>query len=127
MVSGRSRSRSRAKKSVPPSRVRYEKANPAVTVRVSRELRDALAELKEEQGLSMGDLLRIGLEKAKPDLDDVFQRGLEEGYDTAKDEYEVTYWCSRCRSSHMSLTNQQSKEAAAKLMYVAGWHRTACR
>ncbi len=127
MVSGRSRSRSRAKKSVPPSRVRYEKANPAVTVRVSRELRDALAELKEEQGLSMGDLLRIGLEKAKPDLEAAYQRGMEEGYEIAQDEYEVTYWCSRCRRRHMSITTDEEKEAAADMMYQAGWHSTACR
>ncbi len=66
MVSVRSKSRAKAKASVPPSRVRYEKANPAVTVRISLELRDKLAELKEEHGLSLGDVLRIGLERAKP-------------------------------------------------------------
>ena len=127
MVSGRARPRSRAKKSVPPSRVRYEKANPAVTVRVSRELRDLLAEMKEERGLSMGDLLRIGLEKAKPDLEVAYDQGMAVGYDIAKDEYEVTYWCSRCRRRHISVTTDEEKEAAAELLYQAGWYSAACR
>jgi len=90
MVSGRSKSRSRSKKAVPPSRVRYEKANPAVTVRIPSELRDRLAEMKDEHGLSLGDVLRIGLEKAGPDIDTAYQRGMDEGYNIAKDEYEVT-------------------------------------
>ncbi len=127
MVSGRSKSRSKAKRSVPPSRLRYEEANPAVTVRVPRELRDVLAELKEAQGLSMGDLLRIGLDKAKPDLDAAYQHGMEMGYDIAKDEYEVTYWCSRCRRRHISVTTDAEKEAAAELLYQAGWYSAACR
>ena len=127
MVSGSSKSRSMASKSVPPSRVKYEKANPAVTVRVSRELRDVLAELKGEHGLSLGDVLRIGAKMAKPELEAAYQRGMLEGYEIAKDEYIVTYWCSRCRRRHMSISSYQAKEAAAKLMYEAGWHSTTCR
>ena len=72
MVSVISKSRARAKRSVPPSRVKYEAANPAVTVRISRELRDELLELKERAGWSMGDVLRIGLEKAHPAVDEAY-------------------------------------------------------
>ena len=97
MASRKSNSPRGSRKHIPPSRVRYEKANPAVTVRISREQRDELDELKKEHGLSMGDLLRIGLEKAKPELEAAYQRGMEEGYEIAQDEYEVTFWCSRCR------------------------------
>ena len=85
-----------------------------------------MAELKEKRGLSMGDLLRIRLEKAKPNLDAAYHQGLEEGYDIAKDEYEVTYWCSRCRRRHLRIHTDEEKEAAAKLMYEAGWHSPAC-
>ena len=38
-----------------------------------------MAEMKAEHGLSLGDLLRIGLEKAKPDLEAAHQQGMEEG------------------------------------------------
>ena len=134
MVSGSSDPRRKGKKSAPPSRLRYEKSNPAITVRVSSEMREKLAELKEVHDLSLGDVLRIGLEKAKPDIDAAFERGefegyekgFDEGYEGAKEDYEVTYWCSECRQRHMSITTDKEKEAAAKLMYRAGWHSPTC-
>ena len=137
MVTGSSAPRRMGKKSAPPSRLRYEKANPAVTVRISSELRAILAELKETHKLSLGDVLRIGVEKAKPDLDTAYERGREEayqeeyqayseGYEEAKMEYEVTYWCSRCRRRHLTITTDEEKKAAAQLMYDAGWRSTAC-
>ena len=134
MVTGSSAPRRKGKKSAPPSRLRYEKANPAVTVRISSELRAKLAELKETHNLSLGDVLRIGMEKAKPDLDAAYERGefegyeagFDEGYEGAKEDYEVTYWCSRCRRRHMTITTDEEKKAAAQLMYDAGWQSTAC-
>jgi len=93
MVSVRSISRVRAKKSVPPSRVRYEKANPAVTIRISRELRDELLKLKEEHGLSLGDVLRIGLEKAKPIVDEAYKKGY---IDVLGKCLGIVYGCGRC-------------------------------
>ncbi len=134
MVTGSSAPRRKRKKSAPPSRLRYEKANPAVTVRISSELRAKLAELKETHDLSLGDVLRIGVEKAKPDLDAALERGefegyeagFDEGYEEAKEDYEVTYRCSQCRQRHMRIYSDEEKEAAAQLMYDAGWHSTAC-
>jgi hypothetical protein len=126
MVSVRSRSSGKAKRSVPPSRVRYEEANPAVTVRISRGLRDELAKLKEEHGLSLADVFRIGLETARPQLDAAEQRGEKKGYQKAKREYAVTYWCARCRQRHLTITSAEEKEAAANLMFRAGWQTPAC-
>ena len=97
MVSVRSKSRVKAKRSVPPSRVRYEEANPAVTVRISRGLRDELARLKEEHGLSLGDVLRIGLQKAKPELAAAHQRGMKKGYCDALGEcLGIVEHCKHC-------------------------------
>jgi hypothetical protein len=101
-------------------------ANPAVIVRISLELRDELAKLKEGYGLSVGDVLRIGLDKAEPDLDAARRRGEQRGYQKAKREFAVTYWCRRCRQRHLTMTSDKEKQAAAKLMYEAGWHSPAC-
>lgn len=98
-----------------------------MTVRISRGLRDELAKLKEEHGLSLGDVLRIGLEKAKPALDAAHRRGEKKGYGNAEKEFKVTFWCSRCRQRHMSITSAEGKEAAANLMFQAGWHSPACQ
>ena len=127
MVTGRSKPRANAKKSVPPSRARYEEANPAVTVRISQELREKLGELKEKQGLSVGDVLRIGLEMATPDLNVAHERGTKEGYEVARREYEVKYRCGRCGRRHLSITEVTEKKAAASLMEQAGWYSPDCR
>ncbi len=50
-------------KQLPPSRVRYEAANPTVSVRISREFHEELEDLKEMSGLSMADILKAGLDK----------------------------------------------------------------
>jgi len=130
MVSGRSGIHRKGKKPVPPSRLRYEETHPTVTVRVSEEMREKLTELKEVHDLSLGDVLRHGLETAKPDLDKAYTQGLTEGYEDgygeAKDEYEVIYWCSGCRRRHLSINTVEEKEAAAQLMYDAGWESSAC-
>jgi hypothetical protein len=126
-VTASPKSSAKAKRSVPPSRVRYEAANPAVTVRIPLELRDELSKLKEEHGLSLGDVLRMGLERAKPQLDAAQQRGEKRGYQKAKREYAVTYWCSRCRQRHLTITTAEEKEAAANQMFKAGWHSPACQ
>ena len=95
MVSGKARARSPAKRKVPPSRLRYEEANPIVSVRVSKELYAELKALRESSGLSLGDILRIGLKKTQPDLEAVreesFVEGYGIGYSAAKEEYEGTY------------------------------------
>ena len=79
----------------------------------------------------MADVLKIGLEKAKPDLDAAEMQGQEEGYEIgyemAKADYQVIYWCSRCRRRHLSIATHEEKQAAAEMMYIAGWHNPDCR
>ena len=108
--------------SIPPSRKRYEAAHPTVSVRVDRALLDALKRLKETAGLSTADVLKIGLDKARPAVD----AGFAEAYEVAHAEYAVTYSCSRCHRRHMTVTSDEEKEAAAKFMYQTGWHNPKC-
>lgn len=123
--------RSPKKKPSRPSRRRYEVENPVVSVRVPRELYDALMKVKKAQGISMANVLQIGLGKAKPDIGKAWWKGADEGYETgygvAKGEFEVNYWCSRCRRSHLSIRSKEEMEAAANLMFKAGWHDPNCR
>ena len=126
MVAIRPRSKGKGKRSIPPSRVKYEQGHPTVTIRVSRELHNDLKYLKDYAGTSLGDILRVGLEMAKPATDAAYQQGYDMGYSTAKITYEVTYRCSHCHRRHMSITGNKAMEAAATLMQQAGWHSTAC-
>ena len=119
------------KKSAPPSRRRYEAKNPVVSVRVPKNLYNALMAFKKTHGVSMANLLKLGLNMAQPNLEAARQKGAAEGYEigygVAKSEYEVGYWCGRCRRFHLIITSTEEKEYAADLMYKGGWHDPNCR
>ena len=65
----------RQKNRVPPSRVRYEAANPTVSVRISQELKQELEDLKITTGMSMADIFKAGLDKIQPDAEEIYERG----------------------------------------------------
>ena len=115
----------------PPSRRRYEESHPGISARVSREVYDAVVALKRSQGLSFSDLILIGLGKAKPDLDAAWEKGTEWGheigYEAGQIEFEVTYWCNACGRRHLSITSDEEKDEAAKMMFRAGWHDLDCQ
>jgi len=118
------------KKKIPPSGQRYEQTHPVVSIRLSREICESLEKFKQAQGLSLADILKIGLDKAKPDLESAHSRGMEDGYligyGSAQGEFEVGYWCSHCRERHLSIMTEEEREAAANFMYRAGWHDPDC-
>lgn len=119
-------SRNPNRKHVPPSRRRYEESHPTVTVRVDQELYRQLKSLRESTGQSVADVLKVGLGRVQADLRPAQEQAYSDGYEDAQNEYEVTYWCSRCQRRHLSIDTDEQKEAAAGLMYQAGWHSTAC-
>ena len=54
------------RKRVPPSRKKYEQTHPIVSARVDVETYKELQELKRVSGISVADLVRVGLEKCSP-------------------------------------------------------------
>ena len=54
------------RKRVPPSRKRYEQTHPVVSARVDVETYKELQELKRVSGISVADLVRVGLERCSP-------------------------------------------------------------
>ena len=123
--------RNSKKKPVSPSRQKYEDENPVVSGRIPRGLYDELKKIGFSFGASFANILKIGLGKAKPDLEAAWQMGAEFGYETwyynAQQEFEVTYRCHRCRKRHLSIETEDERENAAKMMYQAGWYDSNCR
>lgn len=116
-----------AKKNLlPPSRLRYEENNPVVSVRISKEDRSDLAEAKERYGLSLADLLKIGLEKEKPDLEDTWKKGHDSGWKEAFLEFSVLYRCNRCGYYHLYINTDDEKVVAGDALYEAGWEQLDC-
>ena len=131
MVNGASNmtTKNRKSKQVPPSRLRYETANPTISIRVSQELKEELEELKITSGLSLADILNAGLEKLKPDVDQFYDQGLKEGYEMgyeiAEEEFKVMATCSGCGKAHIPVVGETMKAVAARMLM--GWCAKSCR
>jgi hypothetical protein len=83
----------KASKRPPPSRIRYEKRNPVVSARVSLVLREDLRKFQKEYGLSMADILKIGL----GDPNKAAAKAYEEGYvDGLSQSLSRVNGCSAC-------------------------------
>ena len=86
--------RSGKRRPLPPSRERYQQAHPTVSLRVDLALYARLKELKGKANLSVADVLKIGLGRCGPLVDEAFRNGfmggLAEAYqnvcDTCEDE-----------------------------------------
>ena len=114
------------KRRVPPSRSRYEKHNPTVSIRVSRELYDRLKTLREQSDKSLGDILREALGVQEPATRAAYSRGYKKGCDDAEKLYRVDYRCSVC-NGRLTINQDTSKQAAAKYMRAHGWSHRSCR
>ncbi len=127
MVNGASNmtTKNRKSKQAPPSRLRYESNNPTVSARVSQEIKEELDELRLMSGLSMADILKAGLDRLKPDTEASYERGLKDGYQIAKEEFEVMAQCFGCGEAHLSIVGETMKAVAAQK--VTGWTGRGCQ
>ena len=94
-----------------------------VSARLDAELLLELDLLNSKSGMSTADVIRIGLDKARPAIEEAFNRG----YKYAQDIYQATCWCSGCGRADLSIELSKEKEAAAELLYREGWYCRKCR
>ena len=82
--------RSGKRRPLPPSRERYQQSHPTVSLRVDLDLFAQLKGLKEQSGLSVADVLKVGLERCEPLVGEAhhtgFMGGLAESYAVACDD-----------------------------------------
>ena len=115
-----------------PSRVKYEQKRPTVSFRISKELYDRLQAVKEAEGKSITDVLKVGVglfevknRKEKEVRDQAYDEGYEKGYEEAEELYKVTYPCKICRKM-ITVTDKNVKEAIRRYMRQHGWAHTSC-
>jgi len=119
-------------KKVPPSRARYNKAHPTLSCRVTKEMYDDLERVREKEGKSLADVIKIGLGrlevKASED-DDIRNQGIEEGfgggYRDAKNTYMVEYPCSVC-GGMIVVSTADEKETIMEHMVENNWGHKSC-
>ena len=82
--------RSGKRRPLPPSRERYQRSHPTVSLRVDQDLYAELKALKQTSNLSVADILQVGLGKCAPLVGEAhhtgFMGGLAESYAVACDD-----------------------------------------
>jgi antitoxin component of RelBE/YafQ-DinJ toxin-antitoxin module len=107
-----------------PSRERYEKANPTVSVRVPEETRAKLLEVVPKLGMSLADAFKVlvgELEFKAIPIDEARRQGYEE----AKKLYAVTYLCFIC-GKPIVITSPETKKVVSKFLTTHGWGHNKC-
>lgn len=122
----------KGKKGRTPSRVRYEQNHPTVSYRITKDLLDRLKAVREAEGKSITDVLRIGVGllevKISKEREAKMQghlKGFAEGYKKAESLYKVAYPCRVCREI-LAITTPEEKEAAGTYMWQNGWGHADC-
>jgi len=116
----------------PPSRKKYERDNPVVSCRVSREVYDRLQTIKKVEGRSMADILEAGLglfevkvRSEKEIWQQAFDVGEESGINRAEEIYAITYKCSGC-GEEMFVSTDEEKTAIRRFIKEQGWGHKEC-
>jgi deoxycytidylate deaminase len=107
-----------------PSRERYEKNNPTVSARVSRETRDKLLQSLAELGMSLSDALKILAGELEIETVSI-EEARKKGFDQAKKLYMVTHPCSVCGEPTV-ITTPEEKGAVSLYMREYGWGHKKC-
>ena len=97
--------RSGKRRSLPPSRQRYQQAHPTVSLRVDLDLFAQLKGLKEQSGLSVADVLKVGMERCGPLVGQAFHNGCMSALAEA---YEAV--CEDCEDQLMAIAIAQAAE-----------------
>ena len=109
------------KKQPPPSKIKYDKSHPTISIRVSEDLKKQLDEIKAMSGKSIGDILREAVGAQSKSTKNAWNRG----YGAAKGNYGVRYKCSVC-GGNILIESANAKKAAAIYMREHGWHHNSC-
>lgn len=115
-----------------PSRIRYEQSHPTVSCRVPTEVYERLQAVKEAEGRSFADILKVGLgileleEKNEEEIRETgYADGYRKGYAQAERIFKVTYPCKIC-GGVLTVRTSEEKEAIKAYMRERGWGHREC-
>lgn len=109
-----------------PSRIKYEKNNPTVSFRVTKDLRDVLEDIKERTGKSYAGIVKEVLTKAEETWEKAFEEGCDEGYEAATMEYRIWYNCSVCGKKIFIDPNSKIHKKVIEYLRKEGWGHKSC-
>jgi hypothetical protein len=114
----------------PPARIKYEQSHPAMSCRLDRDTYDLLKQRLEDLGrVSFADFVKdsLGLLQLKmPETKEIKERARKEGYNHAKRDHQIWYYCSVCQEPINVEPNSDSHKAMMGYMKEHGWGHTRC-
>lgn len=114
----------------PPARIRYEQGHPTVSCRLDGDTHALLKQhLEDMGGVSFADFVKdsLGLLQLKmPDTEKMKETARSEGYDQAKKDYEIWYYCGVCQKRIDISPNGDSHKAMIGYMKENGWGHQSC-
>jgi len=113
-----------------PSRLRYEESHPTISCRLSKDEYDLLKQrLEDLGGISFADFVKdsLGLLQLKiPETKDIKGRARRAGYDQAKKEHQIWYYCDTCRKRIDVTPDSECHKAMIGYMREHGWGHRGC-
>jgi len=118
----------------PPARLRYEQSHPTVSCRLSRDEYDLLKQrLEDLGGISFADFVKdsLGLLLLKiPDTKELKKKALNEGYtqgyNKARADYEIWYFCNVCGGRMTVTPNGGEHKEITGCLKGKGWGHASC-
>jgi flagellar biosynthesis/type III secretory pathway protein FliH len=109
-----------------PSRIKYEKNNPTVSFRVTKELKDVLKDIKERTNMSYAEIVKEVLSKAKKQWEEAFKQGYDEGHEDVRNEYGIWYNCCVCGEKMFITPNSKAHEEIMTYLKAFRWGHRSC-
>ena len=123
---------SKKRRTNPPSRQRYEETHPVFSARVSKGIYDRIQAVKEKEGRSNTDILKVALgliEVKKRAEEEVRQEahddGYEEGVNQAIEVFGIRYPCYKC-GREILVDTEEEKQAIRQYMLEHKWGHAEC-
>ena len=107
----------------PPSRLKYEKQHPVIAIRLSKELKEILDEIKNgSEDLSYADLIKSGLKNVAVE----YKKAFSGGYEKARQDWQITYPCYICGGEVVVSPGSEDHKALIKALKNEEWSHQAC-
>jgi len=113
------------KRHYPPSKVKYQKNHPAVTVHFSLEELETIKQMAQLKKKSINTLIKetIGVIRSrKHDYED----GRLAGFNEAREQYEITFPCSICGKPLTMHPNGKMHNEMRGIIKKQGWAHGDC-
>ena len=114
----------------PPARIRYEQSHPTMSCRLDKDTHALLKQrLEDLGGVSFADFVKdsLGLLQLKiPATEEIRERARDEGYNKAKEECQIWYYCAVCGKRIDMEPNTDAHKAMIGYMKQNGWRHESC-